>query len=218
MKDKDVLDEISSIKNIMERSTRFISLSGLSGVMAGVYALIGSWLAYQSIYILRGSSTFPYPAILSDLLTFERGELAGEMFVLALIVLILSISTGVWLTVRKARRKGQSVWNQSSRAFLRKGALPLVAGGCFILILLWHHYYAVAAPASLIFYGLALTAASQYTYGDVKWLGLCEIALGLIAMLFPLYGLLFWALGFGVLHILYGTIMYFKYDRENSAH
>jgi hypothetical protein len=218
MKDKDVLDEISSIKNIMERSTRFISLSGLSGVMAGVYALIGSWLAYQSIYILRGNSTFPYPAILSDPLTFERGELATEMFLLALIVLILSISTGIWLTVRKARRKGQSVWNQSSRAFLRKGALPLVSGGGFILILLWQAHYSIIAPASLIFYGLALAAASQYTYGDVKWLGLCEIALGLIAMLLPLYGLLFWALGFGVLHILYGTIMYFKYDRENSAH
>jgi hypothetical protein len=218
MKDKDVFDEISSIKNIMERSTRFISLSGLSGVMAGIYALIGSGLAYQAIYSLRGNSTFPYPAILSDPLTFERTELATEIFLLALVVLILSISTGIWLTIRKAHRKGQSVWNQSSRAFLKKGALPLLAGGCFILILLAHQYYSIIAPASLIFYGLALTAASQYTYGDVKWLGLLEMALGLLAMLFPLYGLLFWALGFGVLHILYGTIMYFKYDRENSAH
>ena len=202
----------------MERSTRFISLSGLSGVMAGIYALVGSGLAYQAIYSFRGSSTFPYPAILADPIIFDKVDLVTEMLLLALVVLVLSISTGIWLTVRKAHRKGQSVWSQSSRALLKKGALPLLAGGCFILILLWHHYYGVVAPASLIFYGLALTAASQYTYGDVKWLGLLDIGLGLLAMMFPLYSLIFWALGFGLLHILYGTIMYFKYDRENSAH
>ncbi len=233
MKDKDILDEISSIKNIMERSTRFISLSGLSGVMAGIYALVGAGLAYNNLKpfyeITHNPNTgFVYgeSSTLSNIKGLFYGStntgyleaIAIQLLLIAIIVLILSIGTGILLTIRKAHRKSQSVWNQSSRAFLKKGLLPLLTGGCFILILLAHQYYSIIAPACLIFYGLALAAASQYTYGDVKWLGLSEIGLGLLAMLFPLYGLLFWALGFGVLHILYGTVMYFKYDRENSAH
>jgi hypothetical protein len=218
MKNKDVYDEISSIKNIMERSTRFISLSGLSGVMAGIYALIGSGLAYELIKITQVSNLADAHGIIIDFSPSDIEMVTVWLFFIALSVLFLSIITGILLTIRKARKKGQSVWNESSRAFLKKGLLPLLTGGCFILILLEHQYYSIISPACLIFYGLALAAASQYTYGDVKWLGLCEIALGLLAMLFPQYGLLFWALGFGVLHILYGTIMYFKYDRENSAH
>jgi len=203
MEDKDLYDEISSIKKIMERSTKFISLSGLSGILAGVYALVGAASGYKIIY--------------------DNGAIRGgysidvQLFAIALIVLILSVATGVGLTVRKAKRKNQTVWNQSSRALLKSGLLPLLTGGAFILILLSNGYFHIVAPACLIFYGLALAAASQYTYGDVKWLGITEIILGLLAMLIPGYDLFFWALGFGVMHILYGSIMYFKYDRENSA-
>lgn len=219
MKDKDVFDEISSIKNIMERSTRFISLSGLSGVMAGIYASVGAGLAYAVMpkYVELNL----HPENMSTVGLFysnNNGHLTAILLLIAIAVLILSIGTGIWLTIRKARRKQQVVWSPSSRSLLKAGLLPLITGGIFILILLSKNHYGIIAPACLIFYGLALAAASQYTYGDVKWLGLCEIALGLIAMLLPGYGLLFWALGFGVLHILYGTIMYFKYDRENSAH
>lgn len=213
MENKDVYDDISSIKKIMERSTRFISLSGLSGVLAGIYALIGVTIAYSILkpaytVVETGSAGFFYGG-------FEY--IKFQLSLIALIVLLLSISTGVWLTIRKARRRGQNVWNQSSRALLKNGIVPLLTGGIFILILLSQGYYGVIASACLIFYGLALTSASQYTYGDVRWLGLLEIALGLLAMTMPYYGLLFWALGFGVLHILYGTIMYFKYDRESNA-
>jgi len=203
MEDKDLYDEINSIKKIMERSTKFISLSGLSGILAGGYALIGAGIGYEIIYgngILRGGYSIDI-----------------QLFSIALIVLLLSITTGIALTARKAHRKGQTVWNQSSRALLKNGLLPLLTGGAFILILLLHADYHIIAPSCLIFYGLALAAASQYTYGDVKWLGITEIILGLLAMLLPGYGLLFWALGFGVMHILYGSIMYFKYDRENNA-
>jgi hypothetical protein len=218
MENKEVYDEISSIKNIMERSTRFISLSGLSGVMAGIYALIGSWLAYNIIPEFLKPYVF-IPDDKSGKELFNKSNV-NYLFIILLIaaaVLLLSIGTGIWLTSRKAHRNRQSVWNQSSRALLSSGLIPLLTGGCFIIILLWQHYYMVIAPACLIFYGLALVAASQYTYGDVKWLGLLDVILGLLALMMPAYGLLLWALGFGVLHILYGTIMYYKYDRENNA-
>ena len=222
MKDKDLYDEINSIKKIMERSTKFISLSGLSGILAGVYALVGAGLTYN---ILPPFAITRYSNVEVDR-NSSVGLFYGSaykynyieiLFFIASAVLILSIGTGIWLTARKAARNGQTVWNQSSRALLKNGILPLLAGGAFILILLSNGYYHIVAPACLIFYGLALTAASQYTYGDVKWLGITEIILGLLAMLLPGFDLLFWALGFGVMHILYGSIMYFKYDRENNA-
>jgi len=200
MEDKDLYDEINSIKKIMERSTKFISLSGLSGILAGVYALVGAGIAFLLFY----------PSCSS-------GNIEIKIVVIALAVLLLSIGTGVWLTTRKASRKGQSVWNQSSQALLKNGLVPLLTGGAVILVLISDGYDGMVVPACLIFYGLALAAASQYTYGDVKWLGITEIILGLLAMVMPGYGLLFWAVGFGVMHILYGSIMYFKYDRENSA-
>lgn len=205
MEDKDILADISSIKSIMERSTRFISLSGLSGVMAGIYALIGAGLAYYMIY----SGTEEY-------MNYDQ-IIIGKLFLIASAVLVLSIATGIWLTFRKAAKKGQRVWNQSSKSLLMSGALPLLTGGCFVLILFSQGHYGIIAAGCLIFYGLSLVAASQYTYGDVKWLGICEIALGLLATLLPGFGLYFWATGFGLLHILYGTIMHFKYDRESST-
>lgn len=205
MEDKDLLADISSIKNIMKRSTRFISLSGLSGVMAGVYALIGAGLVYHLIY--SGGEGY---------LNYNQ-DIIGKLFLIASLVLVLSITTGIWLTFRKAAKKGQRVWNQSSKALLVSGALPLLTDGCFVLILFSQGRFDIIAAGCLIFYGLALVAASQYTYGDVKWLGICEIGLGLLATLLPGFGLYFWATGFGLLHILYGTIMHFKYDRESST-
>jgi hypothetical protein len=205
MEEKDLYSEISSIRTLMERSTKFISLSGLSGVMAGIYALIGAGIAYKLLYLDRIE------------LYANRTDVITQLFFVAVIVLVLSVSTGIWLTVRKARRKGQSVWNQSSSLLLKSGALPLLTGGCFVLLLFMQGHFGIISPGCLIFYGLALVAASQYTYGDVRWLGLSEIGLGLLATVLPGYGLYFWALGFGVLHILYGSVMYFKYDRENIA-
>ncbi len=207
MENKDILSDISSIKNIMERSTRFISLSGLSGVMAGIYALTGSGFAYYLIYYANASGEYS---------RYHQG-LTGKLFLVASAVLTLSIATGIWLTFQKAAKKGQRIWSQSSRLLLTSGSLPLLTGGCFILILSLQGYYGIIAAGCLIFYGLSLVAASHYTYGDVKWLGISEIILGLLATLYPGFGLYFWATGFGLLHILYGTIMHFKYDRESSA-
>lgn len=205
MEEKDIYSEISSIRTLMERSTKFISLSGLAGVMAGIYALIGAGIAYKLLYV-------DHVGIYSN-----TTNVTIQLFVIALIVLVLSITTCIWLTTRKAKRKGQKVWNQSSSLLLKSGGLPLLTGGCFVLLLFIQGHFGIIAPGCLLFYGLSLVAAGQYTYSDVKWLGICEIALGLLTTLIPGYGLYFWAFGFGVLHILYGSMMYFKYDRENSV-
>ncbi len=215
MKEKDIQDELLSIRSMMERSSRFISLSGLSGVMAGIYALIGAGLAYYCIVekigfgerFTRVTPPFDSPYFLNAI------EFAARpLVIIAIGVLVASLVTGAILTKRKAKRKGQQAWGKTSRSLLFHLAVPLMAGGIFCLILLNRGFLGFIAPATLIFYGLALVSASNYTFGDVKYLGLLEIGLGLVAALLPGYGLLFWAIGFGVLHIIYGSIMYFKYD------
>lgn len=210
MENNEIQNDLASIRNLMERSSKFISLSGLSGVLAGIYALVGAALAYSMLY--RGQSRiFAVPdesgfALLND-------AIIVELLLIAAAVLILSVGTGIYLSYKKAKRKGQPLFGKVSQDLLFNMAIPLLAGGGLMLILLYRGYFGIVAPASLIFYGLALIGASNFTFTDVKFLGLCEVALGLLAACLPGYGLVFWALGFGVLHIVYGSVMYFKYDR-----
>ena len=205
MKEKDIYTELSSIRDLMERSSKFISLNGLSGIMAGVYALAGAGAAY--LYKATSAGTQEYEGGNSP-----AAGLVLPLFLIAMVVLILSIATASWLTIRKAHKNGEHVWNPVSRRLLSAMGVPLLSGGLFILILLARGDYGMIASACLIFYGLALVAGSHYTYTDVKWLGLCQIFLGLLALCVPGYGLILWTLGFGILHIIYGTIMHFKYD------
>ncbi len=206
MEEKDAYAELASIRNLMERSAKFISLSGLSGIMAGIYALLGAGMAYKIVYGRRLDFQFRDFYI-------NDPAIIWKLVWLALAVLVLSLGTGIYLTIRKANKKGENYWNPGSKRMLRSMLFPLVTGGLLILILLSRGLYEIISPVSLIFYGLAIVAASHYTYTDVKWLGIFEVILGLIAAWFPGYGLIFWTIGFGVLHIIYGTIMHFKYDR-----
>ena len=82
-----------------------------------------------------------------------------------------------------------------------------------ILAMLQQDEWKYAAPASLIFYGISLVNASKYTLTDIRYLGVMEIILGLINTQFIDYGLYFWATGFGLLHIIYGAMMWWKYER-----
>ncbi|HEY8928221.1 MAG TPA: hypothetical protein VIM55_03460 [Mucilaginibacter sp.] len=206
MEEKEIQDQLTSIRSLMERSSKFISLNGLSGVLAGIYALIGAAIAYRIVY--QGPTI-----IYADLSRAKYPESITQLFIVAMSVLILSLASGVILTKNKAKRKGQPIFGKISQSMLFHMAVPLVTGGLMILIFLYHGFYGIVGPASLIFYGLSLVGASNFTFTMVKYLGISEIILGLIAACLPGYGLLFWAIGFGVLHIVYGSVMYFKYDR-----
>ena len=202
MENKDYLGDLKEIKDLMSKSSQFISLSGLSGILAGIYALIGAFYVnylienHQGYYITLESYTF-------------------ELIVLtAFVVLVASLVTAYIMTVNKAKKVGENMWNTSSRRLLINFAIPLFTGGIFALLLLRHGYYGLIAPITLLFYGLACVNASKYTLRDVRYLGITEIILGLLAVEFSGYGLHFWVLGFGVCHILYGGMMYYKYDRK----
>lgn len=188
MEENEIAAELASIRKLMERSAKFISLTGLSGVMAGIYALAGAFLV-------------------------SRTETVNTICTIGIAVLILSLATAVFLTLRKGRKKEERVWNPVSKRFLINLFIPLVTGGLFIIVQLTRAEYAWISATCLIFYGLALVSASHYSFAEVWWMGVSNIALGLIAAYIPGYGLVLWALGFGVLHIVYGAVMYFKYDR-----
>jgi general stress protein CsbA len=212
VKENEIQDELTSIRSMMERSSKFISLSGLSGVLAGIYALIGAgvawWLTFGSDYFDQVNYT-AYNDVVDGPLHSNWQKLA----LTGIIVFVASIITGVYLTKRKAKQKGQNVWGRASRQLLFNLAIPLLTGAILVFVLIFRGYFSVVASTTLIFYGLALVNASNVTYNDIKYLGIIEILLGLLAALLPGYGLLFWAIGFGVLHIVYGSIMYLKYDR-----
>lgn len=207
MENEKYLQDISEIRNIMDRSSRFISLSGLSGILAGVYCLIGAWMAYRTIYF----DTSTLGSYKNLVISFEAVQ---RLLAIASAVIVLSAITGIVLSVRKARKSQDNVWNSSSKRLVINFMIPLATGGLFILFLIEKEMLGLIAPLTLIFYGLACVNASKYTIGDVRYLGLTMIGLGLLSTWFLGYGLLFWALGFGVCHILYGSIMYYKYDRN----
>ncbi|WP_067148878.1 hypothetical protein [Pseudotamlana agarivorans] len=202
MESKDYLKNISEIKDLMNKSSRFISLSGLSGIMAGIYALIGGAIAY---WLVDNSG--------NDYLILD-----GRIFTLAMLDLFLiaffSIITGIYLTTKKAKRNGAKIWDNTSKRLVINFIIPLLAGGLYILIILGQGKYGHTGALMLIFYGLALINASKYSIGNIRYLGFTEIILGLIAALLPGYGFWLWILGFGVAHIIYGTWMHFKYDKN----
>jgi hypothetical protein len=208
VKEKKIEDELVSIRSMMERSSKFISLSGLSGILAGVYALIGAGAAYIVIQNNPISGRIPLFELWSNAVYVLLSLMA-----IAIVILIASVLTAFILSSRKAKRKGQPIWSKTSKTLLFNTSIPLLTGAIFIVILLYQGYDSFIIPAMLLFYGLSLVSASNFTFSDVKYLGLLEIVLGLIAACLPGFGLLFWAIGFGVLHIIYGSLMYLKYDR-----
>ncbi len=205
MKSKNYHEDLSHIRKMMEHSSRFISLSGLSGVFAGVVALLGAVYVYF-VFQREGISYFD-----GNQNVFSE-NLVKELVLIGTTILLLAILSGYFFTAKKSKTKNLKIWDKTTKRLLFNFSIPLVAGGIFCLGLLYHHLYVMVAPATLIFYGLALVNAEKYTLTDVKYLGYCEIILGLLSFFFLGWGLVFWAIGFGVLHIVYGIVMYKKYE------
>lgn len=204
METKNYQDDISHIRSMMERGSRFISLSGLSGVFAGVVAIVGGTYFY---FLLKNAGIEPK----ADLREMFPATILPQLMLSAALVLITAIVLAVFFTVRKSQKKQLPVWTSATRSLLVNLFLPLAVGGIFCLGLINHGLYGLLAPSTLVFYGLALVNAGNYTFTDIKILGYIEILLGIIAMFMLEYGLFIWVLGFGILHVVYGLVMHFKY-------
>ena len=199
------LDALKDIRRMMQRSSRFISLSGLSGVAAGVWALAGAYFAYDWIHEYGVRSGYSHEVF---------SDLKMNLILLAGAVLVFAFLSALFFTWRWARKNGLPLWDHTSKQLVINTAIPMIAGGLFIIAMLQNHEWHYVAPACLIFYGLALVSGSKYTVSDIRYLGYMEIILGLISTQFIAAGLYFWAIGFGVLHIIYGFVMWWKYERR----
>lgn len=202
-------EDISEIRNMMERASRFISLSGLAGIFAGIFALTGTMIAYWyfNVYIVESNE----PLIFTSLNLHD--EIPVFVILLAAIIFVLSFSSALYFTTRNSKKKSLPLWDKTTKKLLINLFVPLFTAGVFILFLISKSYYDLVVPSTLIFYGLALLNGSHFTYSDIKYLGYTELATGLISLWIDGYHIIIWGIGFGFMHIAYGTIMYFKYER-----
>ncbi|MEL6676089.1 MAG: hypothetical protein AAFR61_28035 [Bacteroidota bacterium] len=203
---RDHLKDIAEIRNLMEDSTRFASLSGLSGVGAGVVALIGAAGTYQFLY-KEGIYSFTQKRYMAT--TDQIPTLVG----IALLILVCALAVAIFFTIRRTRREGKKIFTRATSRLALNMMIPMAAGAVFCVELAYWGKPGLVAPATLIFYGMALLNAGKYTLREIRYLGIMEIVLGLLAGIWVGYGIIFWAVGFGVLHIAYGTMMYLKYER-----
>jgi hypothetical protein len=199
---EDRLEDIAEIRTLMERSAKFLSLSGLSGISAGAIALVGSWYA-RAIVGEIGTTAGPEQA----------ADKALTAFKIASAVLVFSLIAAVFFSVRMARKKDLPLWSKAARAMLIDLAVPLAVGGSVCILFFLRGVYELIAPLTLVFYGLALLNSSRHTVQEIRYLAFCELTLGLIALVLPQYQFWFWATGFGVLHILYGYVLLKTYER-----
>ncbi len=209
MTESKPIKDLSEIRNMMEKASRFISLSGLSGIFAGLYAIFGTAIAYWYfyIYIVENNESL----LFSSLNLYD--EIPVFVILLAAIVFILSVGSAAYFTTRNSKRKSLPLWDNTTKKLLINLFVALFAAGAFILVLIFRGYYDMIVPTSLIFYGLALLNAGHFTYNDIRYLGFLELLLGFISVIFSEYDIIIWGIGFGVLHIVYGIVMYYKYEK-----
>ena len=204
------LADLHHIKQMMERSSRFISLSGLSGIAAGICALIGAWFVQQKISCwIDGDCTLP------GLLDTGGIQLLNFLLWVATLTFVAAFLLAFLFTYLRSKKSGLPLWGSTTNRLLWNTFMPIAVGAIFIVRMMQLGQFELVAPASLLFYGLALVNASKYTFGEVRYLGYGEVALGIMSLWFTGYGLYFWAMGFGVLHIIYGALMWYKHERNN---
>lgn len=204
------LDDLQHIKRMMERSSRFISLSGFSGIAAGICALLGAWFAHRKIKCwVKGDCD------IDELINMAGIQLIDDLFLIAALTFIAAFVSAFFFTYLRSKKNNIPMWGAATLRLFWNTTIPILAGGIFIFRMIQSGEYELVAPACLLFYGLALVNASKYTLGEIRFLGYGNLILGVFNLWSVDYGLYYWAMGFGVLHILYGIWMWYKYERRN---
>lgn len=209
---QNYLEDIKEIRILMEKSSRFLSLSGLSGISAGIIAISGALVA--RIFIGSDNTYF------DEYFRVQGGQMEINvlrfLIIDASVILLLALFSGFYFSFRRAGNMGISFWNPASKRLLVNLFIPLITGGIVCIISLFQQGFNLIIPMMLIFYGLALINAGKYTEYNINYLGFTEILTGLLAMMFTEYSVYFWVLGFGVWHVLYGSVYYFRYEKPDK--
>ena len=202
---EEQLAAIQEMRNMMDQATRFKLISGLSGMIAGILSLLSLYV----IYIMSGISPFEVEAL-------ERVWRGSNPILISCIFISLFVACmglGLYMSRRNARQAGKNAWDGSAKRLVFSLLIPVLTGGVFSMLLIQLGLVSLFAPVTLLFYGMGLLSASKFTLDAVRTVGLIFIGLGLLATGILSYGLLIWTLGFGLVHIVYGFIIYVKYER-----
>jgi uncharacterized membrane protein YjjP (DUF1212 family) len=195
--------DLERIIEIMERSSICLSLSGLGGISAGIVALISASWAY---YYLLFCNTHDVTALQQKLLLW------------AAVTFIVAFLSMLFFSYRRSKKMKLPFWNKPTRRLILSFAIPFIAGSFIILwVLNKPQYHFLLSPVSLIVYGIAMFCGSHYSTKETSYLAVSEMFLGCLTLWLPAnYGLFMWAIGFGVLHIIYGAVVWSRYERKNN--
>src|SRR5271156_2059440 len=139
------LETLQEIRSIMDRSARFITLSGWSGIWAGSTALVGAYIGYGWLK----NPQIRYAGLTSEG-TFDYFDpFINRLILLAIGVFIVAISGGVYFTYQKTKAHGSKLWNNASRQLMLQLFYPLFAGGVFSVTFIYYGCSMFVAPACL---------------------------------------------------------------------
>lgn len=192
----EATDHLRTIRALMERATVYRAISAPAALVAGTLTLsVCGVLAY------RAPSLRPDPC---------------QFFAIWMAVLLVVTVFNFWLLYRNARQRGELFASSGMRMAILAIAPPMAAG--FVLsatLALDLPAWSVMVSLWMLFYGLGLLAMRSFAPRSLIRLGWGFFLLG-VASFFPVLnplhhqgpfrtGLLFMALSFGLLHIIYAV-------------
>lgn len=198
MKEQEAKQTLHDIREMMSKSSRFMSLSGFSGIVIGIIAILAS-------------SFFCYfyqidPVHSGRILASMTDKELIQIYAMALVLLISSMSIAFFMAKQRSKIMKSIFWSAASKHLFAHLIVPLAAGFAVCSILFFRQNDLVL-PLSLLIYGLALFSSSQFTVPSIRNFGLVEMMLSVVCLLFPDYSVVVWTLGFGLLHVIYGAFM-----------
>lgn len=174
-------DNLHFIRQAMERTNTFTSIPGAGGVGMGVIGLVASVVAAR--------------------------QPSGDRWLAAwLISAAAAAIVGLIAMALKAKRGGATLTGATARRFAMGMAAPFVAGAAITYELWAVRNFTVMAPAWLLLYGAGVLTGGIFSVPVVRAIGVCFMALGIAAIVTPPeWGNMWLAIGFGGLHVGFGT-------------
>jgi len=198
------LDSLNEIKSMMERSSKFTNISGWTWIWVGFVGLISASIAY---FIILEEEFRLYTLL-------PNAQRDINLVILLISTLIVACAGGFYFMINKTNKDGAKFINPTTKRILARFILVLLIGATICAALYMHLSFVYIAPTTLLFYGLALLNVEKDTILEIKYLAYSEIILGLLAFFLIYKGLLFWTIGFGLIHLIFGVWMVLKYDNK----
>src|SRR5688572_14075444 len=103
------IQALNDIKQIMDRSSRFVSLSGWSGIAAGICALVAAWIANQ-LFDKYSVSQNEFETTLNASAKGNFYELNRELLLLGLGTFVVAFFFAFLFTFLRSQKTGVPIW------------------------------------------------------------------------------------------------------------